>query len=60
VKEIPVRIVGEDEKGDPLGRREMTAEEIKERLDLNVANTTQKQRHWALTEEAKRKNGRRR
>jgi hypothetical protein len=56
MNEIPVRIVGEDEKGDPIGRREMTAEEIKERLDLNVENTAEKQRRWVLGKLAE-KNG---
>jgi hypothetical protein len=58
MKEIPVRIVGEDEKGDPIGRREMTAEEIKERLDLNVKETTEKQRRWVLEQQAMRNGGR--
>ena len=53
---IPVRIVGEDEQGDPIGRREMTADEIKERLDLNVKNTAEKQRRWAI-EESRKRNG---
>lgn len=53
---IPVRIVGEDEQGDPILRREMTAEEIQERLDLNVAETAAKQRRWVL-EQLADKNG---
>jgi hypothetical protein len=55
--EIPVRVVGEDENGEPIVRREMTAEEIQERLDLNVAETTEKQRRWVLEQLAK-ENGR--
>lgn len=35
---IPVRVVDEDEEG-LVYRREMTVEEITERVDLNVANT---------------------
>ena len=57
MNEIPVRIVGEDENGDPIGRREMTAEEIKERLGLNVENTAEKQRRWAVEQLAERNGG---
>jgi hypothetical protein len=57
MNEIPLRQVGEDENGDPILRREMTAEEIKERLDLNVANTAEKQRRWVLEQLAERNGG---
>jgi hypothetical protein len=57
MNEIPVRIVDEDENGEPIGRREMTAQEIKERLDLNVANTAEKQHRWVIEETAKRNGG---
>jgi hypothetical protein len=56
--EIPYREVGRDDDGEPIYRREMTAEEIKERLDLNVANTAERQRRWAI-EEARKRNGER-
>ena len=54
MSEIPVRQIGEDEEGEPIVRREMTAEEIQERLDLNVANTAEAQRRWVLEQHAGR------
>jgi hypothetical protein len=57
MNEIPVRQVGENENGEPIVRREMTAEEIKERLDLNVAQTTERQRRWVLEQLAERNGG---
>jgi hypothetical protein len=56
VNEIPVRIVGEDEDGEPITRRVMTADEIRERLDLNIANTASALRRRVL-EALAEKNG---
>jgi hypothetical protein len=57
MNEIPARVVGEDVDGEPIVRREMTADEIRERLELNVQNTTEAHR-WRVLEELARQNGR--
>ena len=45
---IPYRYIEHDYDGEPIYRREMTAEEIEERIELNFAQTTERQRRWAL------------
>jgi hypothetical protein len=52
--EIPIRETGEvDEFGEPVLGRYMTAEEIEERLALNIANTSEALRRRVLEELAK-------
>jgi len=49
VQEIPVRDTGDvDEDGEPIMLRVMTAEEIRERDALNVANTASALRQRTL------------
>ena len=42
-----------DEHGAPVARRIMTAEEIRERLDLNIADTTSRQRSWVIQQNSR-------